>query len=164
MKLPEKLRERREALRRGRLTADDARDVSSAMEHLALETDTDPFVEMVGDVCLEAELSDAAEDPYQRWVREYNSLSDADRHAIQLHIASLPERPIISVLMPAYNTDEGLLRQAISSVRSQLYPYWELCVADDASSSPQVASVLAETAAADATDKVGAARREWSYR
>ena len=106
---------------------------------------------MVGDVCPEAELSDAAEDPYQRWVREADSpLSDADRHAIQLHIASLPERPIISVLMPAYNTDEGLLRQAITSVRSQLYPYWELCVADDASSSPHVASILAEAAAADA--------------
>ncbi|MBV8739531.1 MAG: glycosyltransferase, partial [Alphaproteobacteria bacterium] len=45
------------------------------------------------------------------------------------------------------------LRQAIASVRSQLYPYWELCVADDASPSPHVAEVLAEAAVADARIK-----------
>jgi O-antigen biosynthesis protein len=90
---------------------------------------------------------------YVEWVREADTLSDADRRAIQAHIASLSERPVISVVMAAYETKEPLLRQAIASVRSQLYPHWELCVADDASSSTRVAAVLAEAAAADARIK-----------
>jgi O-antigen biosynthesis protein len=94
-----------------------------------------------------------AADPYQQWIVEADTLSDADRDAIRLHIASLPERPVISVVMAAYETDEALLRQAVGSVRSQLYPHWELCVADDASSSPRVAAVMTEAASADARIK-----------
>jgi hypothetical protein len=35
--------------------------------------------------------------------------------------------------MPVCNTPETLLREAIDSVLGQIYPHWELCVADDAS-------------------------------
>ncbi|MBK1660314.1 hypothetical protein CKO45_18965 [Paracraurococcus ruber] len=53
------------------------------------------------------------------------------------------------MVMPAYDTPAPLLRQAIASVRAQLYPHWELCVADDASPAPHVAAILTEAAAAD---------------
>ena len=94
-------------------------------------------------------VSSAVEDPYARWVREHDTLSGDDRRLIRAHVAALPCWPLISVVMPAYETPDALLRDAIASVRAQLYPDWELCVADDASPSPRVARVLDEAAAAD---------------
>ncbi len=58
-------------------------------------------------------------------------------------------RPLISVVLPTYNTPERFLRAAIDSVRNQLYDHWELCVADDASPQPHVRKVLEEYAALD---------------
>lgn len=43
--------------------------------------------------------------------------------------------PLISVILPTYNSDEGFLKVAIDSVRNQTYENWELCVVDDCSSS-----------------------------
>lgn len=87
---------------------------------------------------------------YRRWVAAHATLSAADRAAIRRHIAASPVRPVFSVVMPAYETPERFLREAIASVQAQIYPHWELCVADDASPSRTVGRVLAEAAAADA--------------
>lgn len=51
---------------------------------------------------------------------------------------------LISILLPVYNTPEQLLRECLNSVLSQIYPYWELCVADDASTASHVRPVLEE--------------------
>ncbi|HUJ77174.1 MAG TPA: glycosyltransferase, partial [bacterium] len=69
--------------------------------------------------------------------------------AIRQYVAGLERRPRISLIMPVYNTPEQWLRRAIASVQAQLYPHWELCIADDASTLPHVRRVL-EEAAADA--------------
>jgi GT2 family glycosyltransferase len=50
-------------------------------------------------------------------------------------VESLAERPVISLVMPTYETDPGHLREAIASVRSQTYPHWELRIVDDGSAS-----------------------------
>jgi O-antigen biosynthesis protein len=81
-------------------------------------------------------------------------LSNADRAAIQKHIAQLSHQPLISVVMPAYNTPEKFLRQAIASVQAQLYANWELCIANDASPDITVAKVLDECAAKDKRIKI----------
>jgi GT2 family glycosyltransferase len=52
--------------------------------------------------------------------------------------------PRISVVMPVCDTNPVWLRAAIASVRAQYYDNWELVIADDASSSPHVATCLAE--------------------
>jgi O-antigen biosynthesis protein len=78
----------------------------------------------------------------------------ADRVAIKKHISELSHKPLISVVMPAYNTPEKLLRQAIASVQAQLYTNWELCIANDASTDPIVAKVLNEYAAKDQRIKI----------
>lgn len=46
--------------------------------------------------------------------------------------------------MPVYDTDEDALTEAIESVRGQVYENWELCVADDVSSKPEVRRILRE--------------------
>lgn len=50
--------------------------------------------------------------------------------------------PAISVLMPAYNTPENYLREAIESVLSQTFSDFELFVIDDCSPLPVVADVV----------------------
>jgi glycosyltransferase involved in cell wall biosynthesis len=57
-------------------------------------------------------------------------------------------------MMPVFNTLEILLRKAINSVRAQLYPHWELCIADDASTVPHVREVLEDLAASDHDDEL----------
>jgi GT2 family glycosyltransferase len=94
---------------------------------------------------------------YQRWIAAYDRLSRDDRTAIQDHIARLGapgERPLISLVMPVYNTDTDHLAAAIASVRAQIYPDWQLCIADDASPRPEIASLLAAAAAADSRIRV----------
>ena len=81
---------------------------------------------------------------YRHWINAYGTLSDQDRQSIHADIMHLPQRPLISVLMPTYNSPERWLRQAIESVRNQLYPDWELCIADDASPQPHVRAILEE--------------------
>ena len=73
---------------------------------------------------------------------------------IQQHVGKLPHRPLISIIMPAYQTPADVLRKAIASVREQLYPDWELCIADDASPSPHVEEICRAEAAADPRIKI----------
>jgi GT2 family glycosyltransferase len=86
---------------------------------------------------------------YRRWVKRYDTLTDRDRDALLAEIRGWTNSPLISVVMPVFNTPERYLRKALTSVVGQLYPNWELCVADDASTVPHVAAVLAEYAAKD---------------
>lgn len=81
---------------------------------------------------------------YRDWIELYDTIIDEDRKEIKAHIRSLALRPLISVVTPVYDTREDVLREAIESVRTQLYENWELCIADDASPSPHVSKILRE--------------------
>ena len=81
---------------------------------------------------------------YGRWVSRHDTLNDNDCKTINSHILLMRWRPLISIIMATYNTPERWLRLAIESVRSQLYPNWELCIADDASTDDRVHSILEE--------------------
>ena len=91
---------------------------------------------------------------YGARIGDDGGLTNDDRIAIRRHIRALAQTPLISVLMPVYNPNIQHLREAIDSVRRQLYEKWELCVADDASSDPAVKCVLEEFAGADPRIKV----------
>jgi O-antigen biosynthesis protein len=81
---------------------------------------------------------------YGRWVSLVDTLNEYDQDAIKAHIAVLKWQPLISIALPTYNTPELWLRKAIESVCSQLYPNWELCIADDASTDNTISSLLNE--------------------
>jgi len=70
---------------------------------------------------------------YARWIRCYDRLEREDVQRIREQIAKFHYSPMISVLLPVYNSNLRWLRRAILSVQKQLYPRWELCVVDDAS-------------------------------
>lgn len=86
---------------------------------------------------------------YQEWIecREKPIFSDTDRIRSEVEAFSL--KPVISVVMPTYNTDPQLLRLCIDSVLNQYYPYLELCVADDCSPNQEVRDILREYQARD---------------
>jgi GT2 family glycosyltransferase len=86
---------------------------------------------------------------YGDWVRAHDTLSTDDRAAIRAHIAGMARRPLVSVVVPLFNTPEPWLRRCIESVRDQLYPNWELCLADDCSPQPHVAVICRDYAARD---------------
>ena len=79
-------------------------------------------------------------DPYDAWCARERALDEADRLEANRCLLGLssapvgdPKRPLFSVLMPTYNPPLAFLDAAIESLRSQWYPDWELCIADDAS-------------------------------
>lgn len=91
---------------------------------------------------------------YLDWVATYDTLSPTDRKSIRAHVARMTYTPLISVVMPVYAKSPDLIVKAIASVRAQLYPHWELCIADDASPEPAVWKALQKQAAADSRIKV----------
>lgn len=84
-------------------------------------------------------VDDGAKSPtYDRWLRLY------DQHDAP---ASAPSERLFSIILPVFNTPEVWLRRCLDSVLGQSYKSWELCIADDASTAPQVRAVLDEYAA-----------------
>lgn len=91
---------------------------------------------------------------YAEWIKRYDSLDHDAIELIKSDIASMPTPPRISVVMPTYNAELSWLIEAIDSVRNQLYPHWELCIADDASTSPEVRPLLEQYAREDSRIRV----------
>ena len=58
--------------------------------------------------------------------------------------------PLISIVMPTYNTDPGHLHESIQSVLKQCYSNWQLSIVDDASDHPWVSKIIQRYAAQDA--------------
>jgi glycosyltransferase involved in cell wall biosynthesis len=91
---------------------------------------------------------------YDDWIKSFDYDPARDRTALAAEVAAWPRQPLISVLMPTYNTPPEYLDAAIRSVSSQVYPHWELCIADDASPRPEVRAVLDAWRARDTRIKV----------
>jgi GT2 family glycosyltransferase/2-polyprenyl-3-methyl-5-hydroxy-6-metoxy-1,4-benzoquinol methylase len=104
-----------------------------------------------------AQEAPAGDRSYDKWVEFYDTLDAAEMAALGRRVELLERHPLVSVILPVYNTPEPLLRRAIESVREQIYPTWELCIADDMSTDPSVAAVLAEYEALDS--RIHIARR-----
>ena len=91
---------------------------------------------------------------YARWIRCYDRLEREDVQCIREQIAKLHYLPMISVLLPVYNSNLRWLRRAILSVQKQLYPRWELCLVDDASTDRKLWPFLQKYARRDPRIKV----------
>lgn len=91
--------------------------------------------------------------PYQQWI-ETQDYDPVNREHLKAAVAALENKPLISILMPVFNTPGVLLDQAIASVMQQVYPHWELCIADDCSTLPHVRTFLQRWAARDPRIKV----------
>ena len=63
--------------------------------------------------------------------------------------AELEARPVISVVVPVFDTPPEYLSACIASVRDQTWPHWELCLCDDGSVRTDTRAVLAAVKGTD---------------
>ena len=96
-------------------------------------------------------------DPYEAWL-EVNELSERREALLRSQLEEIEERPLISVVMPVFDPRPALLDRAIWTVVTQIYPSWELCVADDASSDVAVRELLTDWSHRD--ERIKLVRRE----
>jgi len=90
---------------------------------------------------------------YEEWIQDHR-LMQPDLENIVSDIQCMAYKPVFSILIPVYNTDERWLRRCLDSVLAQLYPYWELCIADDNSTEPHIRNLLNEYLAKDSRVRV----------
>ena len=83
------------------------------------------------------------EEQYEFWLRQI-VLSPRRLRAMRRHARRFRYQPVFSIVMPVHNPRPEWLRDAVECVRNQVYPQWELCIADDASSRQDVLDVLRE--------------------
>ncbi|CAK6697401.1 hypothetical protein MNNICLKF_02237 [Synechococcus sp. CBW1107] len=88
-------------------------------------------------------------DAYRSWLAEFQAPTPQEREAMQAWAAQLADPPRIAVVMPVFDPRPDWLREAIESVRGQLYPHWQLCIADDCSTNPDIRELLESAAQSD---------------
>jgi O-antigen biosynthesis protein len=89
------------------------------------------------------------EEFYTEWIRRYDTLTPRARRKLHADMANWTSRPLLSVIMSVRNPNLGPLRAAVRSVLKQLYPHWELCISDEASTVASVREELLSMAQAD---------------
>ena len=95
------------------------------------------------------EERDGGSDDYEGWIARFDTLTEEDLGVFRAALDRFSRRPLISILMPVYNTADEWLTRAIESVIAQIYPDWQLCISDDASTAPHVRETLERYRAKD---------------
>lgn len=72
------------------------------------------------------------EHDYAKWLATHEPKPD-DVARMREEGARFRNRPLISVLVPVYNSEPSWLEEMAASVIAQAYDHWELCLADDGS-------------------------------
>jgi GT2 family glycosyltransferase len=85
---------------------------------------------------------------YARWIEAYEpdsaELAKQTHHAVDLY-----NQPVISIIIPIYNPQPGILEAALNSLLAQTYPYWQACIAFGGSTHQGVHQVLEKYCARD---------------
>ncbi|HXD05320.1 MAG TPA: glycosyltransferase family 2 protein [Burkholderiaceae bacterium] len=95
------------------------------------------------------EIATPVAENYRRWIDRFDTLTPTVLESFRLRERMLRTRPIVSVLLCTSQASAQQLDGAIASVREQIYGEWELCIADDGSSSPGALEHARELAAGD---------------
>ena len=91
---------------------------------------------------------------YDQWIKAYDCFNDNDKELLKKQIKKFKSKPLISIVMPTYNSNVAWLKSAIESVQNQIYHNWELCIADDASTDKNVIKILKKYSKNDLRIKV----------
>lgn len=81
------------------------------------------------------------EGQYSVWAR-HDLPRPSDLRGLRHEAESFSYKPLISVVVPVYNPEPRWLEDMLDSVILQVYPNWELCVHDDASTEEHVRGIL----------------------
>ena len=80
---------------------------------------------------------------YDAWI-EANRPTAASRADLRQALSDAGNLPTLSIVTPVYDTPISYLSTMVESVFGQVYENWELCIADDASSSTETLAYLAD--------------------
>lgn len=87
---------------------------------------------------IEAKLqNELKEVTYDEWYRN-KQITNEEAFILKEQIKHFNQKPLISVVVPTYNTPINLLDEVIESLQSQIYENWELCICDDQSPNEEV--------------------------
>lgn len=64
---------------------------------------------------------------YKKWIQKYELLSFVET---QTTLEAAENRPLVSILVPCYNTPKRYIDDLVESVQAQIYDNWQLCIAD----------------------------------
>ena len=88
---------------------------------------------------------------YEEWYRNHRATAEElEKQRERLFSYA----PLISILVPVYNTPEEFLKQMIQSVRKQTYSNWELCIANADPQNQEVKEILKTASSKDPRIKV----------
>lgn len=110
-----------------------------------------------------------SEEGYGGWVRRYASLSEEQSDQLRARLAAFPLRPTVSLLLAPGPFSEELLEPTLASLECQIYPNWELCLAEHPASE-RLRAALARFAGtprvrwAPGLDALAVAQGEWVAR
>ncbi len=82
-----------------------------------------------------------SEKAYRRWLKKHEP-TEQEVQQLKKQMQTFQYNPLISIVVPAYNTPREWLEKAIESILNQWYPNWELCIVNDGSPQPQVRETL----------------------
>jgi glycosyltransferase involved in cell wall biosynthesis len=91
---------------------------------------------------------------YHHWIHHHDSLSDVELEQFKAKADKFLNKPLLSIILPVFNPELEAFDQAIQSIIRQVYPHWELCISDDASTQPGVREIIEKHAQADKRIKV----------
>src|SRR6185503_16238486 len=98
--------------------------VASALSYLSRVARRDPIAIPRGTAA-----TDAAERPYDTWIRVFDERPDVDRARHEERLALLAKRPSVSILAELPSLDPHAVDRLAQSLREQIYASWELVVA-----------------------------------
>ncbi len=84
---------------------------------------------------------------YAGWARRYGALSEAQLNQLRARLEAFRFRPTISLLLTSDQVSEARLRRTVEALEHQVYPNWELCVAEE-TISDELRSVFARSVVA----------------
>jgi len=88
----------------------------------------------------------SSEENYPHWIQKTEAKQFS---AIAELTKNTSEVPLISILLPTYNSNPSYLLQCIESVQKQSYPNWQLCIVDDASTQKEHIELLQQFVTTD---------------
>ncbi len=71
-------------------------------------------------------------------------INKSKRKFIVNQIKNFNQKPVFSIIIPVYEPPIDFFEQALDSIINQIYPYWEICIADDCSKDEEVKEVIEE--------------------
>jgi len=79
--------------------------------------------------------------PYTHWL-EVNTWNSRRQEVLQHALLEVHDPPKLSLVMPVFNPPVRFLQRALESLTEQVYPHWELCLANDGSTDPEIYRLL----------------------